>query len=196
MLQRILRIPLLRRSIPPAGSLIRPAVVVLGSHFSTTRRPLQELEAEPNTAGVPLPPVPETAQKSTAPSETLRLLPLLRAQPKHYITIHIHAFPFLVTVGDKVTLPFRLKGVKIGQTLRLTHASLLGSRDYTLKGHPYIDEQLFECRATVVEETAEPMRTKEKTKRRQRRVKKVKSKHVYTVLRIKELVLKDPAQEV
>jgi hypothetical protein len=34
---------------------------------------------------------------------------------------------------------------------------------------------------------SEPMRIKEKTKRRQRRVKTVKSKHRYTVLRITDL---------
>lgn len=68
---------------------------------------------------------------------------------------------------------------------------MLGSRDYTLKGTPFIDEELFECRAVVVEETAEPLRVKEKTKRRQRRIKKVKSKHRYTVLRISELVIND-----
>lgn len=89
-------------------------------------------------------------------------------------------------------LPFRLKDVNVGDILRLTHASVLGSRDYTLKGCPFIDSNLFECRATVVEETSEPMRIKEKKKQRNRRIKTVKSKHRYTVLRIKELILHDP----
>lgn len=96
-----------------------------------------------------------------------------------------------MTVGDLVRLPFRLKEVNVGDKLRITHASVIGSRDYTLKGNPYIDESLFECRATVVEETSEPLRKKEKTKRRQRRIKVVKSKHRYTVLRISELVIHD-----
>lgn len=125
------------------------------------------------------------------PHESLSLLAALKAQPSQYITIHIHKFPFLVTVGDLVRLPFRLKEVSVGDKLRITHASVLGSRDYTLKGNPYIDESLFECRATVVEETSEPLRKKEKTKRRQRRIKTVKSKHPYTVLRISELVIHD-----
>ena len=98
-------------------------------------------------------------------------------------------------VGDTITLPFRLKGVAPGQTLRLTHASILGSRDYTLKGAPYIDENLYSCKAIVVEETSEPLRIKEKTKRRQRHIRKIKSKHPYTVLRIKELVVKDGTEE-
>lgn len=60
-----------------------------------------------------------------------------------------------------------------------------------MKGNPYIDERLFECRATFLEETAEPLRKKEKTKRRNRKIKTVKSKHRYSVLRIKELIIND-----
>ena len=81
--------------------------------------------------------------------------------------------------------------MQVGDILRLTHASLLGSRDFTLKGSPWIEENLFELRARVVEVTSEPMRFKVKKKQRNRRTKTVKSKHRYTVLRIGELVLKD-----
>ena len=51
----------------------------------------------------------------------------------------------------------------------------------------YLDDRLFVCRATVMGTEAEPLRIKEKTKRRQRRVKTVKSKHRFTVLKIKEI---------
>jgi large subunit ribosomal protein L21 len=74
-----------------------------------------------------------------------------------------------------------------GDVLCLNRASIFGSRDYTLKGAPYIDERLFVCRARVMGVESEPMRIKEKTKRRQRRVKKVRSKHRYTVLRVMEV---------
>ena len=77
--------------------------------------------------------------------------------------------------------------VQAGDVLRLTCASSIGSRDYTLRGAPYLDERLFECRATVVGMEAEPMRFLEKTKRRNRKVKTVKSKHRFTVLKVKEL---------
>jgi large subunit ribosomal protein L21 len=56
--------------------------------------------------------------------------------------------------------------------------------------HIYVDDRLYVCRATVMGTEAEPMRIKEKTKRRQRRVKTVKSKHRFTVLKIKELRIK------
>lgn len=51
----------------------------------------------------------------------------------------------------------------------------------------YLDERLFVCRAVVMGVESEPMRIKEKTKRRQRRVKTVKSKHRFTILKIKEV---------
>lgn len=96
-----------------------------------------------------------------------------------------------MTAGDIVRLPFRMPGVVPGDILRLNRASVLGSRDYTLKGAPYLDERLFECRARVIGTEAEPMRFKEKTKRRQRKVHVVKSKHKFTILRISELKIND-----
>jgi large subunit ribosomal protein L21 len=115
------------------------------------------------------------------------LLPFLAAQPSHYITVHIHGFPYLVQQGDSIRLPFRMPGVLPGDVLRLNRASILGSRDYTMKGAPHVDERVFECRATVLGVESEPLRIKIKTKRRQRRKKQAKSKHRYTILRISEL---------
>ncbi|KAI5369426.1 Putative ribosomal protein L21 [Septoria linicola] len=54
----------------------------------------------------------------------------------------------------------------------------------------YVDDRLFECRAVVMGVESEPLRIKEKTKRRQRHVRKVKSKHRFTILKIKELRIK------
>lgn len=136
----------------------------------------------------------------------MELLPLLRAQPEHYITVHIHARPYLVTPGDIVRLPFLMPGVHPGDVLRLNRASTLGSRDLTLRpAQPklrtpgtnevaYVDERLFECRAVVVGVESEPMREKEKTKRRNRKVKTIKSKHRFTVLRISELRINSPEE--
>ncbi|AEO65384.1 9c0394e1-d61d-45b6-b327-a56e49593758 [Thermothielavioides terrestris] len=127
-------------------------------------------------------------------SESVRtLLPILAAQPGHYITVHIQGQRFLVTAGDSVRLPFRLRGVVPGDVLRLTRASVLGSRDFTLRGAPYVDERLFECRAVVTGTESEPLRIKIKKKRRCRREKHVKSKHRYTILRISELRVRTEA---
>lgn len=84
-----------------------------------------------------------------------------------------------------------MPGVVPGDVLRLNRASSLGSRDYTLKGVPYLDERLFECRATVVGTEGEPMREKIKKKQRTRRTHTVKSKHKFTVLRISELKINE-----
>ena len=134
-----------------------------------------------------------------------QLLPALQIQKPHYITAHIHRFPYLITEGDTLRLPFHMSGVNPGDILRLNRASLIGSRDYTLKagttraetydGKPskstqYLDERLFECRACVMGVESGPMFTKEKTKRRNRKVKTVHSKHRYTVLKIMEVKLK------
>lgn len=80
-----------------------------------------------------------------------------------------------------------MPGVLPGDVLRLNRATSLGSRDYTLKGAPYIDEKFFECRARVMGVEAEPLRVKEKKKRRNRRIKTVQSKLKFTVLTIAEV---------
>lgn len=74
-----------------------------------------------------------------------------------------------------------------GTVLRLNRVSIVGSRDYTFRGAPYVDEGLYLCRAVVVGVEGEPMRVVEKTVRRRRRVKRVTSKMRFTVLRIREL---------
>lgn len=179
-------------------------------------------------------------------SSVRELLPLLKAQAPHYITVHIHGFPYLVTQGDTIRLPFLMHGVEPGDVLRLDKAINLGSRDFTLKApsppaksrapgsipldqripngslgssgsahtnegglaeadaqaphfiphiakgkHAYLDERLFTCRAIVLGVESEPMRIKEKTKRRQRHVRQVRSKHRYTILKIKELCVNE-----
>jgi large subunit ribosomal protein L21 len=145
--------------------------------------------AQSKLAKVPSQPPPPS--KPLALSESIKeLLPLLAVQPSHYISAHIHGKPYLVTPGDIVRLPFHMPGVVPGDILRLNRASAIGSRDFTLKGTPYVDERIFECRARVMGTEAEPMRIKEKTKRRNRKVKTVRSKHKYTILRIAELRVK------
>lgn len=136
-------------------------------------------------------PLSSTPSPATISPSITELLPHLAAQPSHYISAHIHGRPYLVTAGDIVRLPFRMPGVMPGDVLRLNRASSLGSRDYTLKGAPYLDERIFECRARVMGTESEPLRLKEKTKRRNRKINIVKSKHKFTILRISELKIND-----
>lgn len=200
----------------------------------------QQPSAQSQLHGAP-PDAPELSPSTTRDppnavtpfSESVRqLLPLLKAQSPHYISAHIHSRPYLITAGDTLRLPFLMPDVSPGDILRLNRATVIGSRDYTLKSASslptpqklhspgttqvpnqstpngrkvedapsnmagadtkhkepkYLDERLFVCRAVVLGTEAEPMRIKEKTKRRQRRVKTVHSKHKFTILKIKEL---------
>ena len=140
----------------------------------------------------------------------------MRGQKDLYITAHVHSFPYLLTVGDTLRLPFHMHGVNPGDVLRFNRATILGSRDFTLKagfsspqhtsplhvrgeqfinkrrtGEPsYIDERLFECRMRVMGLESTPMTITEKKKRRNRRTRRVQSKHKYTVLKMMELRLK------
>ncbi|CAA9957680.1 hypothetical protein CFE70_001260 [Pyrenophora teres f. teres 0-1] len=131
------------------------------------------------------------------------LLPLLQTQPAHYITAHLHGRPYLLTRGDTLRLPFQMPNIRPGDVLRLNRATHIGSRDYTLKAPEpvkgnadhgkkvfYLDERLYTCRARVVGIESEPLRIEEKTKRRQRHTKHVKSKLHFTVLKITDLEVK------
>ncbi|KAL9636192.1 MAG: hypothetical protein Q9164_002982, partial [Protoblastenia rupestris] len=114
----------------------------------------------------------------------------------HYITAHIHARPYLLTLGDTLRLPFRMPNAPPGTVLRLNRASILGSREFTFRGDPWVDEKLWLARAVVVGVEGEPMRVVTKTKRRQRKVKTIKSKMRFTVLRVTELkILPEGAEE-
>ncbi|KAI4266611.1 MAG: hypothetical protein LQ337_008727, partial [Flavoplaca oasis] len=93
------------------------------SSTSTTHTPTQSLLSQALQ-----PAFPPTNSKIPA------LLPLLAAQPPHYITAHVHARPYLLTEGDTLRLPFLMPRAPVGTILRLNRASMLGSRDYTLRG--------------------------------------------------------------
>ncbi|MCJ1246414.1 hypothetical protein MMC30_003621 [Trapelia coarctata] len=189
-----------RLSTVPSSIVSRPPPEPLQSSRVNPKASKENLASShpPSSApSIPSQPHNEHPQSSTPPSSTLspsilEMLPLLRSQPSHYITAHIHARPYLLTAGDTLRLPFHMPKVKPGDVLRLNRASSIGSRDYTMRGAPYLDERLFECRATVVGVEAEPMRYLEKTKRRNRKVKTVKSKHRFTLLKLKELKIMSP----
>ncbi|KAA8645915.1 hypothetical protein EYZ11_003603 [Aspergillus tanneri] len=136
-------------------------------------------------------PIPPTFTTPLQVSRSLfEKLPHLTGQRPHYITAHVHDRPYLLTVGDQLRLPFLMPKVKPGDVVRLNRASVLGSREFTMRGAPYLDERLFECRVRVMGTEAEPLRIKEKTKRRQRHVRKVMSKHRYTILKVMDVKVK------
>ncbi|KAF2739240.1 hypothetical protein EJ04DRAFT_508951 [Polyplosphaeria fusca] len=182
-----------------------------GHHISKDlKQKVQSHPIQPKVAPRPVPSIPKAsanARKDEVSTEFTAnmksMLPLLHSQPPHYLTVHIHGRPYLLTAGDTLRLPFLMPNVKPGDVLRLNRVTHIGSRDYTLKAPEpvkgtrdapkkvfYLDERLFVCRAMVVGVEQEPLRIMEKTKRRQRHVKHVKSQHQYTVLKISEIGVK------
>ncbi|KAI8958775.1 ribosomal protein L21-like protein [Daldinia sp. FL1419] len=200
-----LRTPITR--LPPTFLLPIQARTLATTSARRNVEPTIPPSATPtHTTVPPISPSAPASTPSSSPSQALthppsgttsasvaELLPLLRAQPAHYITIHIHGKPYLVTEGDRIRLPFLMHDVLPGDVLRLDRASNIGSRDYTLVGTPHVDPSLFECRATVLGVETEPLRIKVKTKRRNRRSRRVASKHRYTILAISELKLLGPS---
>ncbi|CAJ2513485.1 Uu.00g016040.m01.CDS01 [Anthostomella pinea] len=189
-------LPIRSRALTTTTQHVDPSIPPTNTPTQTSIPPRAPSPPTPNTLSRPqhqTPPAPPSAAAAATAPSTAQFLPLLRAQPNHYITILIHGRPYLVTEGDQIRLPFLMHGVLPGDVLRLTRASVLGSRDYTLRGAPLVDERLFECRATVTGVESEPLRVKVKTKRRNRRSQRVASKHRYTILRVSELKVLGPA---
>ncbi len=112
-----------------AATLMRPRVTARG--FNSTPPIVETAATGAATASSPDPPPrapqsPPVSVPATAPEVVRSLLPLLAAQPAHFVTVHIHGKPYLVTAGDRVKLPFRLQGVQPGDGLRINRASVLG----------------------------------------------------------------------
>ncbi|KAJ2241411.1 hypothetical protein GGI13_007342, partial [Coemansia sp. RSA 455] len=74
----------------------------------------------------------------------------LRDQQKYYATVVIKGRPFTVTQNDIIVMD-RIQELELGDSLALNQVTELGSRDYTIKGQPFIDSSLFKVEATVIE---------------------------------------------
>ena len=131
------------------------------------------------------------------PGDVLRLNRASRLGSRDYTLLGGPAFPRDPSETETAQ-PTTVEPI-IGKTEGLPHTPYRGSSTTEVgknaglkkKGPPaYLDERLFLCRAVVMGTEAEPMRVKEKTKRRQRHIKHLKSKHKYTILRVKQVDVK------
>ena len=180
--------PRVQTSIPEVQQTFRAPSSDPTASFST----IPQTRADVPIAKQPVPPTFDSPLEVT--SSLMSQLPHLAGQAPHYIVAELHARPYLLTEGDHLRLPFLMPKVKTGDILRFNRATSLGSRDFTLKGSPHIDERLFECRVRVTGVESEPLRIKEKTKRRQRHTKQARSKHRYTIMRVMEVRVKTPEE--
>lgn len=70
--------------------------------------------------------------------------------PRLYAKVNIFNFPFTVSRQDRIVLN-RLKDVKIGDILKLDRIREVGSPNFTIKGHPWINPQFCNIEACVIE---------------------------------------------
>lgn len=106
-----------------------------------------------------------------------------------YAIFKIHNIPYMVTKGDTVILPYRMKNQKIGDVLDLNNVTTIGSRNFTYTNEKGIPKQIYELRATLAEITREPKYQVFKKRQRCRRLKTVDVEPYQTHLVISELKL-------
>ncbi|KAJ2423471.1 hypothetical protein GGF41_003127, partial [Coemansia sp. RSA 2531] len=91
-----------------------------------------------------------TSQPTKWSAVSVDLVNRLRDQQKYYATVVIKGRPFTVTQNDIIIMD-RIQELELGDSLALNQVTELGSRDYTIKGQPFIDSSLFKVEATVIE---------------------------------------------
>ncbi|KAI7886834.1 hypothetical protein K492DRAFT_203089 [Lichtheimia hyalospora FSU 10163] len=114
------------------------------------------------------------------------LLTKLRDQLRYYAIAEIAGRPLLITKNDKVVV-HRLKDVNVGDVIKLDRVRELGSKDYTIKGSPFVDEKYYDINATVIEHTKSKLIRIVKKKRRKNYKRTIEHKQTHTVLRINNL---------
>ncbi|CEP08670.1 hypothetical protein [Parasitella parasitica] len=125
-------------------------------------------------------------QVQTSAYDTNATVQKLRDQLRYYAVAEIAGRPYLITKNDKVIVN-RLNDVKVGDVLKLDKVRELGSKDYTLKGSPYVPETVFNINATVIEHTKSKLIQIVKKKRRKNYKRTIEHKQTHTVLRISDV---------
>ena len=106
-----------------------------------------------------------------------------------YAVFRLHNIPYLVTKGDKVVIPGKIKNVSVGDKLNLNNVTTLGTPNFTYTKNEGIDQELFKLTASVVEITREPYYEVYRKKQRCRRLKTFPVENFQTVLMINDLNL-------
>lgn len=123
----------------------------------------------------------------------LKDLQPLKEAPELYARIHIHNWDMLVTPGDIIRLPVNMRDLKVGNILKFSECSEIGSRNHTLsggeEGKGRIDPYVFSIKGVVLEKSRVKRAVTERTRRRRRHVRHVVSNNCLTVIRISEISL-------
>ncbi|KAG0175681.1 hypothetical protein DFQ28_006873 [Apophysomyces sp. BC1034] len=154
----------------------------IGSFTTCTARAVTSSLAIPNKCLVRGVQTSATAVDAS----TKESLSKLRDQLRYYAIAEIAGRPFLITKNDKVVVN-RLRDVNVGDVLRLDRVRELGSKDYTIKGAPYVNESFYDIAATVIEQTKSKLIRIVKKKRRKNYKRTIEHKQTHTVLRISKV---------
>lgn len=106
-----------------------------------------------------------------------------------YAICKINNIPYLVTKGDRLVLPYKIKNHDVGDILSLNYVTTIGSRNFTYNKAEGIPQEAFKLTATLTEITKEPKWYVYKKKPRCRRLKTVEVEPFQTHLIIDELKL-------
>lgn len=106
-----------------------------------------------------------------------------------YAICKIHNMPYLVTKGDRIVLPYRIRNHNVGDVLNLDTVTTLGLRNFTFNNDKGIPQAAFSLTATLAEITREPKYNVYKKRPRNRRLKTVEVEPFQTHLVISELKL-------
>ncbi|KAI0305981.1 ribosomal protein L21-like protein [Multifurca ochricompacta] len=126
------------------------------------------------------------------PSSTSNALALIRSQPNQYVITSIAGKKYLLSPKDLLTVP-HLNDVRVGDVLSLSQVHEVGSREYTLRGSPFIPASHVSVEATVVEHTKGKMEHIFKKKRRKGYERTIPHKQTYTRLRIGPIHISEAA---
>ncbi|KAF3986301.1 hypothetical protein FT663_04596 [Candidozyma haemuli var. vulneris] len=107
-----------------------------------------------------------------------------------YAVCKIHNIPYMVTKGDKLILPYKIRNQEVGDVFKLDNVITLGSRNFTYNDNDGIPQEAYELTATLAEITKEPKYQVVRKKQRCRRKKTTDVEPFQSHLIINELKLK------
>ncbi|KAJ3168420.1 hypothetical protein HDU87_001151 [Geranomyces variabilis] len=169
-------------------SLVRHASTTPAPSSSSSSPSLASSSSPPAAVSAPTPP--SATRNTGAPSATtLTALSLLRAQPSFYAIIELKARPYHIQTNDIVIAP-RINDLALGDVIALDRVREIGSKDFILKGNPYVDPRYFAIKATVVEHVVS-RETEVLFKKRSGRNRIIKNKSHHTALRVGEIEIVD-----
>ena len=112
-----------------------------------------------------------------------------------YAKVVVNAKAFTVTKYDTITM-HRLTDTRVGDLIQLDQVYEVGSKEYVVKGKPFISPQWLDIKARVIENGRGARQVAEgRITQRKGRRKKVSIKPHITMLRIEELAVISKASE-